>query len=109
MASPIVSKELKHEIRRLAALAHERLLAAELTRLEERFVEWRAGGIDTFELSSLVHRFHEGQVRQLWITFNTNSILTLEVLVGEALQDGTLLAEECSAEALAHLRGRKVL
>jgi len=105
----MVSKELKHEIRHLAGVAHERLLAAELTRLESRFSDWRNGEMDAFELSALLHRFHEGEARKLWITFNTNSILTLEVRVGEALQDGTLIAEECSAAALAHLRERKVL
>jgi len=91
-------KALKREIRELAGVVHERLLAVELRKLDAEFARWRAGEIDAFELSALIHKFHEGPPRELWLRFNTNHVRTLSWHISEALADGTLRAEEVSAE-----------
>lgn len=89
---------LKGEIRELAGVAHERLLAVELRKLDGEFGRWRLGELDAFEMSTLVHQFHEGPPRELWLRFNTNDVRVLGLFVMEALADGTLRMEELSEE-----------
>ena len=99
-------KALKREIRDLGGVLHERLLAAELAKLDAEFARWRAGELDAIELSTLIHKFHEGPPRRLWIMFNTNDVRVLGYHLAEAIKDGTMRLEEFSAEALDFL-GRK--
>ena len=99
-------KALKKEIRQLAGVVHERLLGAELTKLDAQFARWREGGLDVFELAVEVHKFHEGPPRKWWLQFNTHDLRVLGVMVREALEDGTLRVEEVSAEALQFLEGK---
>lgn len=96
-------KALKREIRDLAGVLHERLLAAELRKLEAEFARWREGALDAIELSTLIHRFHEGPPRQLWLQFNTNNVKVLSVHLKEGLEEGVMRAEEFSEEALRFL------
>lgn len=96
-------KELKREIRRLAHQAHEVALAAELAQLEGVFAQWRAGKSDAFAVAHELHRFNDGPARQLWLSYNTNSIRVLGVLAAEALADGLLAGVEMSVEARAYL------
>ncbi len=96
-------KAMKREIRQLGAVVHERLLAAELRKLDAEFARWRSGEIDAFELGSLIHRFHEGPPRQLWLSFNTHHVGALSHHLTEALAEGTLRPEEVSEETLAFL------
>ncbi len=63
---PEPSKAAKRQLRELAALAYERELAHELGSLERAFQGWRQGRIDAFELTNLIHRFHNGPARQLY-------------------------------------------
>lgn len=102
-------KEIKQEIRQLAARVHERALAEELARLEGEFGRWRAGELDPFEVEASIHRFHEGPARRLWNSFNTNSLLVLTALAAEALAEGTLADVPVSAEARAYLEDMRVL
>jgi len=96
-------KALKREIRELAGVVHERWLALELGKLEGEFARWRAGELDAIELSALIHKFHEGPPRALWLMFNTNHVATLSLRLREALEDGTLRAEEVSEEVRVFL------
>jgi hypothetical protein len=99
-------KAVKKEIRQLAGEVHERLLAAELAKLDGLFARWRGGELDAFEMAAEVHRFHEGQPRRLWLAFNTHDLRELSVLLRGALVDGTLRLEDASAEVLAFLEGK---
>jgi hypothetical protein len=96
-------KALKREIRQLAGVLHERLLAAELAKLEVEFARWRAGELDAIELSTLIHKFHEGPPRKLWIQFNTNHVPMLGWHLKNALAEGVMRPEEFSVEALEFL------
>ena len=91
-------KALKREIRQLAGVVHERLLAMELRKLDAEFARWRLGEIDALELSALVHKFHEGPPRELWLKFNTNDVRILSWFVTEALADRMIREDEVSAE-----------
>jgi hypothetical protein len=97
-------KALKREIRDLAGVVHERLLTRELGKLEAEFARWRLGELDAFELSALIHKFHEGPPRKLWLMFNTNHISTLACHVAEGLDDGLLPGNEISQELHEFLR-----
>ena len=99
-------KALKREIQELAGVVHERWLAAELRKLDAEFGRWREGAIDAIELSTIIHKFHEGPPRLLWLKFNTNHVGDLAWYIREALADGTLAAAEVSVEALAFLGGK---
>jgi hypothetical protein len=96
-------KALKREIRDLGGVLHERLLAAELAKLDAEFARWRAGELDAIDLSTLIHRFHEGPPRKLWIQFNTNDVGDLGWYLSKALADGTMRVDEFSVEALDFL------
>lgn len=99
-------KALKREIRDLGGVLHERLLATELAKLDAEFARWRAGELDAIELSTLIHKFHEGPPRKLWLQFNTNDVRELGWYLSKGLADGTMRVEEFSEEALAFLGGK---
>jgi hypothetical protein len=80
------------------------LLAVELRKLDGEFARWRAGEMDAFELSAVVHKFHEGPPRALWIGFNTNQVPTLLLRVIEGRNAGILPEAEISEDLLAFLR-----
>jgi hypothetical protein len=96
-------KALKREIQELGGVLHERLLAVELRKLDAEFARWRTGELDAIELSTLIHKFHEGPPRKLWLRFNTNDVGELGWDLSRALADGTMRVEEFSVEALAFL------
>ena len=50
----------RKELRRLGGVAYERELAKALTSLEEDFKRWMKNKITAFELSELIHKFHNG-------------------------------------------------
>ena len=47
-------------------LTYERELAKALESLGEDFKRWRKTKISAFELSELIHKFHNGIARDLW-------------------------------------------
>jgi hypothetical protein len=63
-------KSLPKPIRKLARqwceVAYERELATELEKLYDEFGRWKAGTINAFDLSELIHKTHDGAVRELY-------------------------------------------
>jgi hypothetical protein len=51
-------------------VAYQRDLDKELTKLKARFDNWQTKKIDCFELSDLIHEFHDGVSRELWKFYN---------------------------------------
>jgi hypothetical protein len=62
-------KAKRSAFRKLAALAYERELGAELTQLEAAFAAWRSGQCDAFDLEKLIHQFHQGPARALYVRY----------------------------------------
>ena len=60
------SKKNRAELRKLQGVAWERELGVALQELESQFVAWRNGTINAFELSDGIHKFHDGENRELW-------------------------------------------
>jgi hypothetical protein len=90
----------KKELRKLAGLAYERELAKALGSLEEDFKRWRKNKISAFELSELIHKFHNGIARDLW-SFHTTG--PAELNVKHAIIKGVILNNEISAGILEKL------
>jgi hypothetical protein len=65
-----LTKSQKRELRRIAALGHERELAAVLAEVEEQFQRWRAGEIGPHDLAGIIHAFHQGPNRDIWSRYN---------------------------------------
>jgi hypothetical protein len=99
------TKAQRRRLRELGAIAYERDLAAELSKLETEFGRWRAGEIDAHELSERILRFHHGPDRKLFSLYEQS---TLDFAVAHAIHRGVITEEEAGTEAIemlqAHLR-----
>ena len=91
----------RKELRRLAGLAYERELAKALESLEGNFKRWRKNKITAFELSELIHKFHNGIARDLWSFYTTGNT---ELNVKHAIAEGIILETEISPGILEKLR-----
>lgn len=80
-------KSIKRQIRDLKAQAHENELARELTKLEQKFADWHAGKICAGDLSQMVHEYHNGPARELYVHYNSGYD---DLLVASALVTGIL-------------------
>lgn len=91
----------RKELRRLADLAYERELAMALEALEGEFKQWRGKKISAFELSELIHKFHNGIARDLWSFYTTGHA---ELSVKHAIVEGIILETELRAGILEKLK-----
>jgi len=65
------TKSERKELKRLVELAYERELSKSLESLGEDFKRWGKTKISAFELSELIHKFHNGIARDLWSFYTT--------------------------------------
>lgn len=98
-----MSELSKGEMKRLRAAAGrswERELDAALERLFESFRRWKDGEIDAFELSDRIHRFHDGESRDLY-KFYTGS--TPQIAASYGVAHGWIERDEIPAGLLGKL------
>jgi|SRR5919109_1842441 hypothetical protein len=95
-----IPKRLKRLLRTWAGEAHEEELRRALVPLGEAFDRWKSGDIASSELSNLIHKFHQGPARELFVKYDTNH---LEAPVAHAIVSGVLDKNKISAELLEHL------
>ena len=95
------TKSERKELHRLAGLAYERELAKALESLEEDFKRWRKNKITAFDLSELIHKFHNGVARDLW-SFYMNG--HTELVAAQAISKGIILKTEISPGILEKLK-----
>jgi hypothetical protein len=95
------TKAQRRRLRELGAIAYERDLCAELTKLESEFGRWRAGEIDAHELSDHIHRFHQGPARELFSFYEQSN---LDFAVAHAIHRGVITEEEAGPDAIEMLR-----
>jgi hypothetical protein len=93
-------KQMRKELRELAALAYERELGRHLAELEVRFSEWVQHKISAHELSDRIHEFHDGPSRDL---FSVNQQFKPDFLVSRALATGVLNESEIPSDILKAL------
>jgi hypothetical protein len=93
-------KRLKKLLREWAGEAHEEELRRALLPLAEAFDGWKRGDIASSELSNLIHQFHQGPPRELFVKYNTNH---LQAPVAQAIVTGVLDKDKIPPELLEHL------
>ena len=94
------SRAVRHELRQLAGRAHEEELRRALLSLANQFDQWKAGALDSFDLSDQIHAFHNGASRVLYNRYTGGMH---EVTVASALARGILTRDEISTETLVAL------
>jgi len=97
------TKSERKKLRALAGEAYARELDRELQDLDSGFSDWRHKHIDAFQLSDLIHEFHQGPSREL---FSQYTRLDPGFLVARAFARGLLQESEVPAslrEALSSL------
>jgi len=62
-------KILKKQVREWCSVAYERELGAELKKLHDSFHAWEHGKLNCFDLSDLIHHFHDDTARELYKTY----------------------------------------
>lgn len=88
-------KHVKRLLREYAAKPYERELCRELAPHDQAFAEWRAGAIDSSELSQRIHQYETGPSRELFKRYsNGESALN----VAYAVVTGILNQSEVAAE-----------
>ena len=95
-------KRIKRLLREYAAAAHEEELRRALMAVAQAFKRWEDGELGSGELSEVIHRFHQGPARDLYVRYNTTH---LETPVAYAISAGVLDRKAIPAELFEHLRG----
>ena len=95
-------KRIKRLLREYAAAAHEEELRRALLPVSEGFKRWERGELGSGELSEIIHQFHQGPARELWVRYNTPH---LEMVVAFAITTGRLARDTIPGELLEHLAG----
>ena len=70
--------------------------------IAEAFKRWEQGELGSGEMSELIHLFHQGPARRLYLRYNT---APLEATVAYAIAMGVLDREAVPAEVLDHVTG----
>jgi hypothetical protein len=91
------TKAQKKKLRELAGIANERELDQEMEKLYQNFENWRGGKISCFELSDLIHTFHQGASREIWKKYTYSDP---DSAVSRAVALGLLKKEEISKDLL---------
>ena len=94
------TKAQRRRLRELGAIAYERELSAELSKIEAEFGRWRAGEIDAHELSERIHRFHQGPARELFSKYDHSN---LDFMVAHAIHRGLITEKEISVDDIEML------
>jgi hypothetical protein len=94
-------KRIKRLLREHAGKAHEEDLRQALVPLAEAFKRWGRGELDSFDLSGLIHEFHQGPARQIYVRYDGSSAPA----VAGAIVAGILKRNEVPAELLEYLSG----
>lgn len=93
-------KRIKRLLRELAAKAHEEELRRRLAPLANAFERWSRDEVDSFELSDLIHEFHQGPSRDLFVRYTTRPHNSA---VACAIATGIIDRSQVTAELLEHL------
>jgi hypothetical protein len=93
-------KRIKRLLREFAAKAHEEELRRALTPLAHAFERWSRGEADSFELSGLVHAFHQGPSTDRFVRYTRRPH---DPAVACAIATGIIDRQEVPEDLLEHL------
>ena len=95
------TKAVRRSLRQLAAFAHEELRRA-LLPIAAAFDQWRAGHLDSGELTETIHEFHQRHARELWKKYNSGP---LEFAVAHAIVSGVIDKGTVPEDVIDYCRG----
>ena len=95
-------KHIKKLIRQFVEKAYEREMHLELEKLETNFTAWRAGEISVHELNNLIHRYHNGISRELYVKYTSHDS-PQDMLLAYAIVTGILPRAEVPDELVEAL------
>jgi hypothetical protein len=96
-------KGIKKAMRALVGAAYEAELRRALEDVYKDFQEWKSGGIDSFELSDRIHKFHNGPNRELYLRYTSR--LDPRFLIQSGLQEGAIEKSAVPKEVWPYLEG----
>ena len=99
---PEASRRVKRLLREYAAAAYEEDLRRALLPVAEAFKRWERNELDSSELSEIIHKFHQGPARDLWLRYDTPY---QDMAVAHAITTGLLKKDTVPAELLDYLAG----
>ncbi len=94
-------KPVKRQLRELSMQAYERELSSALEKLATQFLEWQSGKIGPWDLTEVIHKFHDSQARDLYKRYETAPDLRL--VVAKAVAEGILTQEEIPGSVWTHI------
>jgi hypothetical protein len=97
MGSSELPKKIKKEIRNLAAKAHEEELRGALLVLSKKFDLWKNGSLTSFDLTEQIHKFHNGDARELYKRYES---ISQDLAVAMAIANGILPQNAVSPEII---------
>ena len=87
-----LSKKQRAHLRELAGRAYEIELSKCLMDLNEQFEKWKSGKINVWQLSDLIHQFHDGDSRELYKYYVYGKDYLLQIAY--AIRNGHLSMED---------------
>lgn len=95
-----IPKRLKRLLREYASQAHEAELREALKPLAEAFKRWERNELDSFELSDLIHHFHQGPAREIYLHYANRHP---EMPIARAIVNGLIDRATVPPELVDHL------
>ncbi len=95
------SKHIRRLVREYAGKAHELDLRQALLPLAEAFRAWERAEIDSFELKTLIHRFHQDDAREIYLRYVDLSEPALAGAIAAGSSPVTRSRRNCSTTSLA--------
>ena len=89
-----MDKNTRKVARQLIGQAYKREQEKALESLRREFDRWQLGEIDCWELTELIHRFHDGESRDLHKIYETGDI---KIALARSIALGILREEEVPA------------
>jgi hypothetical protein len=91
-----ISKKIRRQLRELLSKAYAQELSNYLHELALNFDQWRGNKITCWELSDLIHQFHNGISRELYNTYGHNGHDT--ILISRAVAQKLIQLDEVPSE-----------
>ena len=90
-----MAKSFRKIAKQLIGQAYKREQEKALESLNREFDRWRAGEIDCWELTDRIHRFHNGESRELYKIYERGDI---KIALARAIALGIIGEEEVPAD-----------
>jgi hypothetical protein len=94
-------RSLRKITKQLVRQAYAREQGKALESLDREFDRWKSGDIDCWELTELIHRFHNGESRELYTLYEAGDI---KMVLARAIALDIISAEDVPATLLESMQ-----